>query len=96
MTISPTKSAWTRLEFRILNALDDDSPTVTGQVLGEGVESRLPRSSAAAVEKARSLGADFNTHARPASPWRGPRGNVVWLRQHFLAKSLDRPGWPGA
>jgi aldehyde oxidoreductase len=26
-----------RLEFRILNALDDDSPTVTGQVLGEGV-----------------------------------------------------------
>jgi aldehyde oxidoreductase len=25
------------LEFRILNALDDNSPTVTGQVLGEGV-----------------------------------------------------------
>jgi aldehyde oxidoreductase len=25
------------LEFRILNALDNDSPTVTGQVLGEGV-----------------------------------------------------------
>ena len=29
-----------RLEFRILNALDDDSPTVTGQVLGEGVGIR--------------------------------------------------------
>src|SRR2546426_2242852 len=26
-----------RLEFRILNALDDDTPTVTGQVLREGV-----------------------------------------------------------
>jgi aldehyde oxidoreductase len=29
-----------RLEFRILNALDDHSPTVTGQVLGEGVGIR--------------------------------------------------------
>ena len=29
-----------RLEFRILNALDDDTPTVTGQVLGEGVGIR--------------------------------------------------------
>ena len=29
-----------RLEFRILNALDDDTPTVTGQVLREGVGVR--------------------------------------------------------
>jgi CO/xanthine dehydrogenase Mo-binding subunit len=29
-----------RLEFRILNALDNDSPTVTGQVLGGGVGIR--------------------------------------------------------
>ncbi len=29
-----------RLEFRILNALEDDTPTVTGQVLGEGVGIR--------------------------------------------------------
>jgi aldehyde oxidoreductase len=29
-----------RLDFRILNALDDDTPTVTGQVLGEGVGIR--------------------------------------------------------
>lgn len=28
------------LDFRILNALDDDTPTVTGQVLGEGVGIR--------------------------------------------------------
>jgi aldehyde oxidoreductase len=29
-----------RLEFRIMNALDNDTPTVTGQVLGEGVGIR--------------------------------------------------------
>jgi aldehyde oxidoreductase len=29
-----------RLEFRILNALENDTPTVTGQVLGEGVGIR--------------------------------------------------------
>ncbi len=45
-----------RLEFRILNALDDDSPTVTGQVLGEGVgirecfEALRPRWNAARAE----------------------------------------------
>ena len=47
-----------RLEFRILNALDDDSPTVTGQVLGEGVgiracfEALRPRWQAARAEAA--------------------------------------------
>ncbi len=50
-----------RLEFRILNALDDDSPTVTGQVLGEGVgiraclEALRPR-----WKKARDEAAAFN------------------------------------
>jgi aldehyde oxidoreductase len=45
-----------RLEFRILNALDDDSPTVTGQVLGDGVgirecfEALRPRWTAARAE----------------------------------------------
>ena len=29
-----------RLKFRILNAIEDDTPTVTGQVLGEGVGMR--------------------------------------------------------
>jgi len=58
-----------RLEFRILNALDDDSPTVTGQVLGEGVgiracfEALRPRWQAARVEAAA-----FN--ARAAGPLR--------------------------
>ena len=53
-----------RLEFRILNALDNDSPTVTGQVLGEGVgiracfEALRPR-----WEAARTEAAAFNTSA---------------------------------
>jgi aldehyde oxidoreductase len=34
------KLAMDPLEFRILNALDDDTPTATGQVLGEGVGIR--------------------------------------------------------
>ena len=47
-----------RLEFRILNALDDDTPTVTGQVLGEGVgiracfEALRPRWKSARAEAA--------------------------------------------
>jgi aldehyde oxidoreductase len=53
-----------RLEFRIMNALDDDSPTVTGQVLGEGVgiraclEALRPR-----WKGARAEAAEFNTQA---------------------------------
>ncbi len=47
-----------RLEFRIMNALDNGTPTVTGQVLGAGVgiracfEALRPRWSAARVEAA--------------------------------------------
>jgi CO/xanthine dehydrogenase Mo-binding subunit/aerobic-type carbon monoxide dehydrogenase small subunit (CoxS/CutS family) len=47
-----------RLEFRILNALTDNTPTVTGQVLGEGVgiracfEALRPRWHAARSESA--------------------------------------------
>lgn len=47
-----------RLEFRILNALDNNSPTVTGQVLGEGVgiracfEALRPKWAAARAEAA--------------------------------------------
>jgi aldehyde oxidoreductase len=53
-----------RLEFRILNALDDNTPTVTGQVLGEGVgiraclEALRPRWLAA-----RNEAAEFNRNA---------------------------------
>ncbi len=47
-----------RLEFRIMNALDNGTPTVTGQVLGEGVgiracfEALRPRWSTARAEAA--------------------------------------------
>ena len=47
-----------RLEFRIMNALDNETPTVTGQVLGEGVgiracfEALRPRWTAARAEAA--------------------------------------------
>ena len=53
-----------RLEFRILNALDDDTPTVTGQVMGEGVgiracfEALRPRWQTRA-----SRAAEFNSKA---------------------------------
>jgi CO/xanthine dehydrogenase Mo-binding subunit/aerobic-type carbon monoxide dehydrogenase small subunit (CoxS/CutS family) len=54
-----------RLEFRILNALEDHTPTVTGQVLGEGVgiracfEALRPKWQAA-----RRQAAEFNSKAR--------------------------------
>jgi CO/xanthine dehydrogenase Mo-binding subunit/aerobic-type carbon monoxide dehydrogenase small subunit (CoxS/CutS family) len=47
-----------RLQFRIMNALDNETPTVTGQVLGEGVgiracfEALRPRWAAACAEAA--------------------------------------------
>jgi aldehyde oxidoreductase len=53
-----------RLEFRILNALDDDTPTVTGQVMREGVgirecfEALRPKWQAA-----RKHSAEFNSKA---------------------------------
>jgi CO/xanthine dehydrogenase Mo-binding subunit len=53
-----------RLEFRILNALDNHSPTVTGQVLGEGVgiracfEALRPK-----WQTARAQTAEFNAKA---------------------------------
>ncbi len=61
-----------RLEFRILNALDNNSPTVTGQVLGEGVgiraclEALRPR-----WQSARAETAEFNRQTR------GPRRRGV-------------------
>jgi aldehyde oxidoreductase len=56
-----------RLEFRILNALDEHTPTVTGQVLGEGVgiraclEALRPKWKAARREAAK-----FNLNATGA------------------------------
>lgn len=54
-----------RLEFRILNALDNDTPTVTGQVLGEGVGIRACFEALRPNwQVARAQAADFNAKAR--------------------------------
>jgi CO/xanthine dehydrogenase Mo-binding subunit len=56
-----------RLEFRILNALRNDTPTVTGQILGEGVgiraclEALRPR-----WKSARADAAEFNANVKGA------------------------------
>jgi CO/xanthine dehydrogenase Mo-binding subunit len=53
------------LEFRILNALDNHSPTVTGQVLGEGVGIRACLEALRPQWRlARAQTAEFNPHAR--------------------------------
>ncbi len=79
-----------RLEFRIINALDNETPTVTGQVLGEGVgiracfEALRPR-----WKTARAEAAEFNAKAKwPGASRRGSRRNVVRLRQHFPSQSF--------
>ena len=60
------KLAIDRLEFRIMNALDNETPTVTGQVLGEGVgiracfEALRPR-----WKTARAEAAEFNARGAP-------------------------------
>ncbi|HUO26664.1 MAG TPA: molybdopterin cofactor-binding domain-containing protein [Candidatus Aquilonibacter sp.] len=66
------------LEFRILNALDDTTPTVTGQVLGEGVgiracfEALRPR-----WQEARVRSAEFNARA-PGALRRGVGVAGMW------------------
>jgi aldehyde oxidoreductase len=67
-----------RLEFRILNALDNQTPTVTGQVLGAGVgiraclEALRPR-----WQSARREFAEFNSKA-PGSLRRGVGVAGMW------------------
>src|SRR5260370_14779783 len=56
-----------RLEFRILNALDDHTPTVTGQVLGAGVGIRACLEALRPSWKsARREAAQFNSNATGA------------------------------
>jgi len=53
-----------RLEFRILNALDNHTPTVTGQVLGEGVGIRACLEALRPKwQGARQAAAEFNSKA---------------------------------
>jgi CO/xanthine dehydrogenase Mo-binding subunit/aerobic-type carbon monoxide dehydrogenase small subunit (CoxS/CutS family) len=62
-----------RLEFRILNALDDDTPTVTGQVMGEGVGIRACFEALRPNwQSARKQAAEFNSET--AGPFRRGAG----------------------
>ena len=54
-----------RLEFRILNSLDDSTPTVTGQVLGEGVGIRACLEALRpGWQRARTEAQQFNANAK--------------------------------
>src|SRR5579863_10316587 len=88
-----------RLEFRILNALDEQSPTVTGQVLGEGVgiraclEALRPRWRAARLQTA-----EFNAATGPlkrgvgvAGMWYGC-GNTSLPNPSTVRIGLKRDG----
>ena len=59
------RSGIDRLEFRILNALDGQTPTVTGQVLGEGVGIRACFEALRSKwQEARQKAAEFNAAIR--------------------------------
>jgi CO/xanthine dehydrogenase Mo-binding subunit len=67
-----------RLEFRILNSLDDHTPTVTGQVLGEGVGIRACLEALRTKWKAaRREAAEFNLNA-PSALRRGVGVAGMW------------------
>ena len=89
-----------RLEFRVMNALDDQTPTVTGQVLGEGVgiracfEALRPKWSTARAEAA-----TFNAAAKEplrrgvgiAGMWYGC-GNTSLPNPSTVRMGLKRDG----
>jgi aldehyde oxidoreductase len=89
-----------RLEFRILNALDDDSSTVTGQVLGEGVGIRecfevlRPRWNAARAEAAefnRTTSTPLRRGIGVAGMWYGC-GNTSLSNPSTIRVGLQRDG----
>ncbi|HEX8872564.1 MAG TPA: molybdopterin cofactor-binding domain-containing protein, partial [Candidatus Acidoferrum sp.] len=90
-----------KLEFRILNALECDSPTVTGQVLGEGVGIRACfEALQARWDQARAAAAAFNTQhsTRPlrrgvgvAGMWYGC-GNTSLPNPSTMRVGLKRDG----
>ena len=78
-----------RLEFRILNALDGNTPTVTGQVLGEGVGIRACLEALRPAWKAaRAARGELQLPQSGGEPWRWSCGHVVWLWQHFPSQSF--------
>jgi len=84
-----------RLEFRILNALDNNLPTVTGQVMEWASAFRLSRSAAPKMAgRAPAIGGvQFQLQRSFASRSRYS-WNVVRVRQHVSAESINRPHRP--
>jgi len=89
-----------KLEFRILNALDDKSPTVTGQVIGEGVgmcacfEALRPRWKQAhqeASEFNRRPGSSLRRGVGVSGMWYGC-GNTSLANPSTLRIGLQRNG----
>lgn len=92
--------AMDRLEFRIANALDDKTPTVTGQVLGPGVgiracfEALRPRWAAARAEAAAFNAAETGSLRRGvgiAGMWYGC-GNTSLPNPSTVRVGLKRDG----
>jgi CO/xanthine dehydrogenase Mo-binding subunit len=89
-----------KLEFRILNALENDSPTVTGQILGAGVgiraclEALLPRWKSAGEEVARfnaTKGSPLRRGVGVAGMWYGC-GNTSLANPSTIRIGLQRNG----
>ncbi|MGC2370401.1 MAG: molybdopterin cofactor-binding domain-containing protein [Candidatus Sulfotelmatobacter sp.] len=88
-----------RLEFRILNALDGSTPTVTGQILGEGVGIRACfEALRPAWKAARTAASSFNSHnagfrrgAGVAGMWYGC-GNTSLPNPSTVRVGLKRDG----
>ena len=88
-----------RLEFRILNALDGSTPTVTGQILGEGVGIRACLEALRPAWKAaRTAASSFNSHnagfrrgAGVAGMWYGC-GNTSLPNPSTVRVGLKRDG----
>jgi aldehyde oxidoreductase len=94
------KAGMDKLEFRILNALDDNSPTVTGQVLGAGVgirpcfEALRPRWNCAHKEAAvfnATNGAKSRRGVGVAGMWYGC-GNTSLANPSTIRIGLQRNG----
>ena len=92
--------AMDRLEFRIMNALDDDTPTVTGQVLGEGVgiraclEALRPKWIAARAESSKfnaETGGPLRRGVGVAGMWYGC-GNTSLPNPSTIRVGLKRDG----
>jgi len=89
-----------KLDFRILNALDDNSPTITGQILGAGVgirgclEALRPRWNRAREEAARfnaDKGSSLRRGVGVAGMWYGC-GNTSLANPSTMRVGLQRNG----